>query len=182
MCMKNFWILGIVLVVWGCKTNAVLQQLETVDYSQYQEDLSTQLPDFPDFTVALQEVTPALPSSSQEVDVQLGQRLRRNYEKAKSEPYFNGFTILVYSGVDRNEAFKTKDGVSLLFPDLNPEMQYQQPRYLVKVGSYGYKIEAQPIYYKLKAQFPAARIIQDRFLREEYTISTGTNSNAKGKN
>jgi len=182
MPMKNFWILGIVLVVWGCKTSAALPQLEAVDYSQYQEDLRTQLPDFPDYAQALQEVAPALPSSSQEVDAQLGQRLRRNYEKAKSEPYFNGFTILVYSGVDRNEAFKTKDGLSLLDPELNPEMQYQQPRYLVKVGSYGYKIEAQPIYYKLKAQFPAARIIQDRFLREEYTISTGTNSNAKGKN
>jgi hypothetical protein len=182
MRMKNFWILGIVLVVWGCKTTAGVPQLEAVDYSGYQEDLSVRLPDFPDYTQALRDVTPTLPSSSQEVDGQLGQRLRKNYEKAKSEPYVNGFTILVYSGVDRNEAFKTKDGVTLLFPDLNPEMQYQQPRYLVKVGSYGYKIEAQPIYYKLKAQFPSARIIQDRFLREEYTISTGTNSNATGKN
>jgi hypothetical protein len=52
----------------------------------------------------------------------------------------------------------------------------------VKVGSYGYKIETQAIYSKLKPLFPAARIIQDRFLRKEYTISTSANSNAKGKN
>jgi len=178
--MKNFWILGIVLLFGACKTSTRLPQVEVVDYSRYQEDLSGSLPDFPDYKQALQEVAPVLPASSQEVDGQLGQQLRKNYEKAKSEPYFNGFTILVYSGVDRNEAFKIKDNLALLYPELNPEMQYQQPRYLVKVGKFGFKIETQPIYYKLKEQFPTSRIIQDRFLREEYTIST--NSNAKGQN
>jgi hypothetical protein len=154
--MKNFWILGIVLLFSACKTSTGLPQAEAVDYSRYQEDLSGSLPDFPDYKQALQEVTPALPSSSQEVDGQLAQRLRKNYEKAKSEPYFSGYTILVYSGVDRNEAFRTKDALAALYSELNPEMQYQQPRYLVKVGSFGFKIEAQPVYYKLKAQFPTA--------------------------
>jgi hypothetical protein len=182
MPMKNFWIVGIVLLVCSCKTSAPLSQVEAVDYSRYQEDLSTQLPDFPDYTQALQEAAPVLPSSSQEIDVLLGQRLRKNYEKAKAEPYFSGFTVLVYSGIDRTEAFKTKDDLALQFPELTSEMQYQQPRYLVKVGSYGYKIETQAIYSKLKPLFPAARIIQDRFLRKEYTISTSANSNAKGKN
>ena len=88
--------------------------------------------------------------------------------------------MLVYSGVDRNEAFRTKETLSSAFPELNPEIQYQQPRYLVKVGSYGFKIEAQPAYYQLKTQFPAARIIQDRFLRKEYTPSSPTN--AQGQN
>ena len=180
MPMKNFWIFGIVLLFWSCKTSIGLPQAVVVDYSRYQEDLSVNLPDFPDYKLALQEVTPALPSSSQEVDVELAQRMLRNFEKAKTEPYYSGFSVLVYSGVDRNEAFKTKDALSLLFPELSPEMQYQQPRYLVKVGSYGFKIEAQPTYYRLKTQFPASRIIQDRFLRKEYTISNS--SNAKGQN
>lgn len=179
MPMKNFWILGIVFLFGACKTSTGLPQVEAVDYSRYQEDLSRSLPDFPDYKQALQEVTKA-PPSSQKVDGQLEQQLRKNYEKAKSEPYFNGFTVLVFSGVDRNEAFKIKDNLDLLFPELNPEMQYQQPRYLVKVGKYGFKIEAQSTYYKLKEQFPASRIIQDRFLRDEYTISN--NPNAQGQN
>lgn len=178
--MKNFGILGVVLLFWACKTSSGLPQAEVVDYSRYQENLSERLPDFPDYKQALQEVTPSLPSSSQAVDQVLAQRLSENYEKAKLEPYYSGFTVLVYSGVDRNEAFRTKDALSTLFPELNPEMQYQQPRYLVKVGAYGFKIEAQPAYNQLKTQFPAARIIQDRFLRKEYTLSSPTN--AQGQN
>ncbi|MDA1267612.1 MAG: hypothetical protein O2829_00740, partial [Bacteroidetes bacterium] len=73
--MKNFWIFGIVLLFWSCKTSIGLPQAVVVDYSRYQEDLSVNLPDFPDYKLALQEVTPALPSSSQEVDVELAQRM-----------------------------------------------------------------------------------------------------------
>lgn len=178
--MKNFGILGIVFLFWACKTTSGLPQAVTVDYSKYQENLNERLPDFPDYKQALQEVTPSLPSSTQAVDQVLAQRISKNYEKAKTEPYYSGFTVLVYSGVDRNEAFRTKETLSTLFPELNAEMQYQQPRYLVKVGGYGFKIEAQPAYYQLKTQFPAARIIQDRFLRKEYTPSSPTN--AQGQN
>lgn len=178
--MKNFGILGIVLLFWACKTTTGLPQAVAVDYSRYQENLNERLPDFPDYKQALQEVTPSLPSSSQSVDLVLAQRISNNYEKAKTEPYYSGFTVLVYSGVDRNEAFRTKETLSTLFQELNPEIQYQQPRYLVKVGGYGFKIEAQPAYYQLKLQFPSARIIQDRFLRKEYTLSSP--SNAQGQN
>jgi len=178
--MKNFWIFGLVLLLSSCKAGSGFPQVVAVDYSKYQENLSERLPDFPDYKQALQEVTPSLPSSAQSVDKVLAQRISKSYEKAKTEPYFSGFTVLVYSGVDRNEAFRTKDALSTVFPELNPEIQYQQPRYLVKVGSYGFKIEAQPAYYQLKTQFPAARIIQDRFLRKEYTPSSP--ANAQGQN
>ena len=178
--MKNFWILGIGFLFWACKTTSGLPQAVAVDYSKYQENLNERLPDFPDYKQALQEVTPSLPSSSQSVDQVLAQRISKNFEKAKTEPYYSGFTVLVYSGVDRNEAFRTKETLSTLFPELNAEIQYQQPRYLIKVGAFGFKIEAQPAYYQLKTQFPAARIIQDRFLRKEYTPSSP--ANAQGQN
>lgn len=178
--MKNFGILGIVFLFWACKTTSGLPQAVAVDYSKYQENLNERLPDFPDYKQALQEVTPSLPSSSQSVDQVLAQRISKNFEKAKTEPYYSGFTVLVYSGVDRYEAFRTKETLSTLFPELNAEIQYQQPRYLIKVGAFGFKIEAQPAYYQLKTQFPAARIIQDRFLRKEYTPSSP--ANAQGQN
>ncbi len=178
--MKNFGILGIVFLFWACKTTLGFPQAVAVDYSKYQENLSERLPDFPDYMKALQKVTPSLPFSSQSVDQVLAQRISKSYEKAKTEPYYSGFTVLVYSGVDRNEAFRTKGTLSTLFPELNAEIQYQQPRYLIKVGAYGFKIEAQLAYYQLKTQFPAARIIQDRFLRKEYTPSSP--ANAQGQN
>ena len=179
--MKNFWILGIVVWSWGCAGSAVLPTAGPTSYAGYQEDLSTSLPEYPDFRAALQQVTPAVASSSQAVDAPLAQLMQKGYEKAKGEPYFSGFTVLVYSGVDRNEAFKTRDNLALAFPELSPEMQYQQPRYLVKVGRYGYKIEAQRAFSMLKTQFPMSRIIQDRFLRKEYVSPTSTDSNAPGQ-
>ena len=179
--MKNLWILGIVVGSWGCASSTVLPTSDASSYAGYQEDLSTNLPEFPDFRPALQQVTPAVSSSSQSVDVALAQLMQKGYEKAKGEPYFSGFSVLVYSGVDRNEAFRTRDNLALVFPDLSPEIQYQQPRYLVKVGRYGYKIEAQRAFSTVKMQFPMARIIQDRFLRKEYTTPPSTDANAPGK-
>lgn len=177
--MKNFWIVGLVVWTWGCASSAALPTVDPISYEGYQEDLSSALPDFPDYKEALQKVTPAVPSSSQTVDRSLARLMQKGYEKAKGEPYFSGFTVLVYSGVDRNEAFKNRDDLALAFPELSPEIQYEQPRYLVKVGQYGYKIEAQRAFSILKAQFPMARIIQDRFLRKEYTSPNATDGNAK---
>jgi|GEM_PF-608442 len=181
--MKNFWILGMVIVVLGCKTSTAFPQVGAATYSGYQEDLSVRLPDFPDYSQALKALKTSMPASSQSVDAQLAERMRNGYEKTKGEPYFSGFTVLVYSGVDRNEAFRTRDNLAMLFPELKTEMQYQQPRYLVKVGRYGYKMEAQPVYYRLKTQFPTVRIIQDRLQRKEYTPPPATEtSNAQGQN
>lgn len=179
--MKNLWIIGLVIGVWSCKTSVVTSPtLDPATFSGYQEELSARLPDFPDYLEVVQKAQPKIQPSIEQVDALLEKKIKANYEKAKTEPYFTGFTVLVYSGIDRNEAFKVKEELVTMYPELIPELQYQQPRYLVKVGTFGFKIEAQPIYYKLKPQFPATRIIQDRFLREEYTIST--DSNAKEPN
>jgi len=45
-------------------------------------------------------------------------------------------------------------------------MEYEQPRYLVKVGRYINKIEALPTYEKMKDVFPGSRIISDRYLKD----------------
>jgi hypothetical protein len=116
------------------------------------------------------------------VDGQLKEVQKRIYDKNKTEPYLNGFTVLVYSGVDRNAAFRTRDDLAVFFPDITPDIQYQQPRYLVKMGQFTYKIEAQKAFSRIRAQFPTARIIQDRFQRKEYVPPVITDPNAQGQN
>ena len=179
--MKNFWILGLGLLVWGCKPTAVLPTVEKNSFSTYYEERKSTLPTFPAYQQAMQQATPASNLPSQVVDKELESLAFKRYQRAKMEPYFTGYTVLVYSGVDRNEAFKTRDQVTLFFPEISPEMQYQQPRYLVKVGRFAYKIEAQRIFSLLKTQFPTARILQDRFQRKEYS-SPSTDSNAERTN
>lgn len=106
------------------------------------------------------------PGSGNAVDGDLEEALKHFAEAKQNEPFFNGFTVLVYSGLDRDLAFKTRNDLYSSFPEINAEMQYEQPRYLVKVGRYINRIEALAVYEKLKAEFPATRIIQDRFRRE----------------
>jgi hypothetical protein len=180
--MKSFWIVGLVLIALGCSSSKGVPKGEASRYAGYDENISTSLPDFPDFKQALDSLNTAPPTSSQEVDLVLLEQVQKNYDKAKLAPYFNGFTVLVYSGVDRNVAFKTLEELTLLFPDSKPEMQYQQPRYLIKVGRFGYKIEAQPVFNALKKQFPTTRIIQDRFLRKEYELPSSTDTDATKQN
>lgn len=171
--MRKIWVFGLLAALASCKSIRSSSDSASSAYATYSEDLGGSLPKYPDFRNATEEKsTSSAPTSVQAVDTQLDEVQRRLAEKNKSEPYFNGYTVLVFSGIDRNQAFKTQDDLKLYYPDLNVEMQYQQPRYLVKIGKYTYKIEAQKAFSQIKGQFPSARIIQDRFQRKEYVAPT----------
>lgn len=178
--MKNWWVIGIGILIWGCKSTG---NASTADaFATYQETITSPLPEYPDFSTQLSTPETTTTNSGLAVNSELQALQTRIYDKNKSDPYFGGFTVLVYSGLDRNLAFKTRDDLVALFPDLEPDMQYQQPRYLIKVGKYAYKFEAQRIFSLLKTQFPTARIIQDRFQRKEYLPPVTTDQNAQGQN
>jgi hypothetical protein len=152
-------------------------------YEGYEEDLSGSRITFPSLEEqsAKNTVPELINTVDLAVDEDLEIALNRFTESNRGELYWSGFTVLVYSGVDRDLAFKTRNDLFTLFPDIKTEMQYQQPRYLVKVGKFLNRIEAQADYHKLKKQFPSARIIQDRFQREGYvnpdTIDNGERQN-----
>lgn len=165
--------MGFLVLISSCKLIKPAANDAANAYSTYQEDLSGSLPQYPDFRTVSEDATPSIASNSvQSVDSELEEIQKKFAEKNKSEPYFNGYTVLVFSGIDRNKAFKTQDDLKLYYPDYTSEMQYEQPRYLVKLGQYTYKIEAQKVFSLLKEQFPSARIIQDRFQRKEYSQSS----------
>ncbi|WP_339867574.1 hypothetical protein [uncultured Algoriphagus sp.] len=181
--MRIFWILGLVLILASCKTTRNTSSSAS-NYASYQENLTSSLPVYPDYRAQM-GVSSSLESneSTEAIDGQLDQVQASLVSKNKSEPYFSGFSVLVYSGVDRQKAFKTRDDLAMNFPDLTPEMQYQQPRYLVKVGKYIHKIEAQKSFAEVKTQFPTARIIQDRFQREEFkTLNELNQEDVEGQN
>lgn len=181
--MRNIWVVFFLIILGSCKIIRPSTDAGSAAFSTYEEDLSSSLPKYPDYNEAIEEVSSnSSPNSVQSVDGQLDEVQRRFTEKNKSEPYFSGYTVLVFSGIDRNQAFKTQDDLKLFYPNLTPEMQYQQPRYLVKLGKYTYKIEAQKALYQIKGQFPTARIIQDRFQRKEYVGPTTTDQNASNQN
>lgn len=137
-------------------------------FDNFSEDLSASRITFPD----LEEQSKPVENVEYEIvpadDADLRIALDRLREANQGERYWSGFTVLVYSGIDRELAFETRNDLFTHFPDFKTDMQYQQPRYLVKVGKFVNRIEALAYYHEIKEKFPAARIIQDRFQREGY--------------
>lgn len=163
------WIL-VLFFSAGCGIiNITKSGSSTTRFDNYSENLAESRITFSELpAVEIPEVSTGsvAPGSGSAVDQDLEQAMA-NYSRTKSEePYFSGFTILVYSGLDRDLAFKTRNDLYSSLPDIRAEMQYQQPRYLVKVGKYINRIEALYLFGKIKEKFPSARIIQDRFQRD----------------
>ncbi|PSL03338.1 hypothetical protein [Cecembia rubra] len=164
-------LLGILVLVLLISSCAPLRKSGSGpdSFANYREDLSETLITFPDLREQTSsQVTSTSGDSQLAVDADLRVALDKFRDGNRSERTWSGFTVLVYSGVDRDLAFKTRNELYTAFPEMKVDMQYQQPRYLVKVGKFINRIEAQSYYHQLRSQFPASRIIQDRFQREGY--------------
>lgn len=181
--MNRTWIALVILIIWGCKSTGGVVESDANAYANYQENLMGSLPEYPDYQTRVNnQSSEEAVVSVQSVDGRLDVLQKGLYDKNKSELYFTGYTVLVYSGINRDQAFKTQSDLAQYFPEIEAEMQYQQPRYLVKVGKYAYKIEAQRVFSQIKGIFPSARIIPDRFQRKEYVYSNSSDSNAESQN
>jgi hypothetical protein len=134
-------------------------------YSSYSEELESsriqfaELPE-PNEVIEVNGNTPP-------IDVELNAKINQIAQSNSEDLFVNGFTILIYSGVDRERAFEIRNETYSEFPDIQSYMEYEQPRYLVKVGRYINKIEALATYEKMNDVFPNSRIIGDRFLKFE---------------
>ncbi|MGY6559005.1 MAG: hypothetical protein ACXIT9_06950 [Nitritalea sp.] len=140
------------------------------DFASWEEDLGPFLPRFDADAEAVEE---ALSSSSPSViafDPTLAEVAEALREQRSKQPYYNAYTVLVFSGISREGAFTTREEIQEDFPEYEVIMQYQDPRYLVKVGKFLHRFEALETYFQLKAQFPMTRIISDRFVREGYKL------------
>lgn len=73
-----------------------------------------------------------------------------------------GFTIQLYSGVQRDEALDVKKQIATVLPQLDADMQFVQPNFRVRAGKYLNRFEAQKDYMTVKKYFPNAIIIPER--------------------
>ncbi|WP_154855943.1 hypothetical protein [Cyclobacterium xiamenense] len=134
-------------------------------YANYSEDLESSriqfdpLPDPEDSELAFSE-------EASPIDQELGRKINEIIAENDKEMFLTGYTILIYSGVDREAAFEIRNEAYTEIPDIQTYMEYEQPRYLVKVGRYINKIEALATYEKMKGVFPGSRIISDRYLKD----------------
>jgi hypothetical protein len=111
-------------------------------------------------TVVVHETKPVIftKTVNDKVDVVLDSIDRFNLTRRSVE----GYTIQIYSGQNREEAMNTKKKMSTDLPDLNANLQYQQPKFRVTVGKYYSKLEAFQDLSKLRTVFPAAILVPEK--------------------
>lgn len=76
--------------------------------------------------------------------------------------FIDGFTIQIYSGQNREEAMNVKKKMNL--GDLNALLEYHQPKFRVRVGSYYSRLEAHRDLTRLRKLFPNAILVPEKIL------------------
>ena len=135
--------------------------------SYYHEDLYSLRPKFQD-TIVIQtpnqsqkmgEVLPTL-TVNQKVDAVLDSINRFNITRK----FIDGYTIQIYSGQKREEAMNAKKKILTDVSDLTAELEYNQPKFRVRVGSYFSRLEAQRDLIRLKQPFPNAILVPEKII------------------
>jgi cell division protein FtsN len=76
----------------------------------------------------------------------------------------DGYTIQIYSGQNREEAMNAKKKMATEVPGLTAELEYNQPKFRVRVGSYYSRLEAQKDMLHLKRPFPNAILVPEKII------------------
>lgn len=75
-------------------------------------------------------------------------------------PSVEGFTVLVYSGTDRERATYVQREVREL--GYSPKFEYQRPNFKVKVGRFTDRLEATRLHLLMKENFRTAIVVPER--------------------
>ncbi len=76
--------------------------------------------------------------------------------------FIDGYTIQIYSGQNREEAMNVKKKATET--SLNALLEYNQPKFRVRVGSYYSRLEAQKDLTRLKKVFSNAILVPEKIL------------------
>lgn len=107
---------------------------------------------------------PELPQTTTEklslqIDEQLQQKLAKMVATNGTVTTVPGYTIQVYVGASRTKANQFQDQAEALVAD-DVWLDYRQPNYLVKVGKYYNRFEANEVLAQLRKEFKQALLLE----------------------
>lgn len=85
-------------------------------------------------------------------------------ERNKKVNYVQGYTILVRGG-QKDEAIEIRQRIMNLFPETNPQLEWDHPSYKIKVGKFYSKYEANKLYAQIKREFPNRVILAPEVIK-----------------
>lgn len=154
---------ALVTLVSACKTTAPVSKSS----ASFQDDLSVFRPTFETKKepVKHDEQVPTVidyAEPSNDVNLRLTSYLDTLASNNKRIRFIEGYTILVYTGTNRDMAMQAKNDASKIAAKHRPDIQFKQPTYRVKVGRFADRLEAQKVYSQLRLQFQHAIIIPEK--------------------
>jgi hypothetical protein len=160
-------LLLLVVVAWGCKPTQTTTGVQ--QDGKYSEDLSGLRPQVVEPTETT-VVTPdknkrdpkAFVEPQHTVNKQLDAVLDSIDRINLTRKVVDGYTIQVYLGMKREDALNVKKQLTISLPQLESELQYQQPNYRVKTGKYFTRLEAEKDYEQVKEHFQSAILVPDK--------------------
>jgi hypothetical protein len=153
------WAFLMALVVNSMTLHAQRNKPYTEDLSKYRPKVS------PDTArqVSVPQKAPVVPAQftvNAKVDAVLDSIDKIN----QLRKFIDGYTIQIYSGQNREEANLAKKTMAESAPDLRADLQFQAPKFRVKVGGYFTRLEAQKDLVRLKKLFPNTILVPEKIL------------------
>jgi type II secretory pathway component HofQ len=150
------------LFIAGC----AIQKPATTSQSRYTEDLSALRPQLDESDSALSVTQMTRKTQYVEARNAINEDLDNVLDSINriylSQKYIDGFTIQVYSGLDREAALDARKQLTTVLPELASEIQYSQPNFRVRAGNYFNRLDAQKDFVSIKRYFPNAIITPSR--------------------
>ncbi|MFY0673552.1 MAG: hypothetical protein JXQ87_09105 [Bacteroidia bacterium] len=72
---------------------------------------------------------------------------------------FDGYRIEIYQGNDRIAAQETLEKFKEEYPYIPAKMVFEKPYVKIKVGIFRSKLEAQPLFFDLKREYEASKVV-----------------------
>lgn len=168
--MKQYPLFMLALLIWftSCKPSQPTQ------VTNYSEDLSVHRPEVTpvkekveEEELVIQEPVPLTGHIRAELDSILAIIVAGNLGKE----YWEGYTIQVHNGLNREEAYDIRRRVEELELNLPVRLEYRQPNYKVKVGFYFDQLNAHADLMTLKGEFSSSLLIPEKIKLADYELS-----------
>ncbi|MDU0369328.1 sporulation protein [Hymenobacter endophyticus] len=123
------------------------------------EDLSRYRPVFSAPKTAVTPVTPArvVPPTNQ-VNAQVEQRLRDQAYTNQNVKYAQGYRILAYVGLEKDQAMAIRRSIISRYPEETDYLAFKQPIFRLWVGDYMTRLEAEQALLRIRPLAPKAEL------------------------
>lgn len=123
------------------------------------EDLSRYRPVFPAPKSAVVPTTAARPvTPTNQVNAQIEQRLRDQAYTNQQVKYAQGYRILAYVGLEKEQAMAIRRSVISRYPEESDYLTFKQPIFRLWIGDYLTRLEAEQALLRIRPLAPKAEL------------------------